>query len=279
MGKEEKAVAKVDPLDSLPADVRSALVEDAATEGQRLTQDQLMIPLVRVIQPMTRIGNKAHSSYIEGAELGYWWNNVTMEVYPTVEIVPLYFTDLVIEWGLLEKGGGLKKVWRPSDPQMPDTFRDDKNRDISVANPGRELQRTLQWLVLITQSGGKDLPQAELALLPAKRTELKVIRRFNSLVTGRTVSGLHAKPYWFASTFSTQGTQNEKGSWFLMQFSEPKVIAGTERHELWKHARDTAIRMEAQGDKLAETVASSLQRAAEDEGQEAPAQAHVETAI
>ena len=270
MGKEKAAELPVKQEAELPADVLAALQEDAAIEGQRLTQDQLMIPLLRLIQPMTKIGNRASPSYIEGAELGFWWNNVTMQCYPTVEIVPLYLSEFIIEWGLLERGGGFKKAWRPSDPNLPDTFRDDKNRDISVGDPSHELQRTLQWLVLITKSGDETLPVPELALLPAKRTELKVIRRFNSLVTGRVINGMKAKPYWFASVFRSQGTQNEKGSWFQMAFDEPTLIAGTERHELWKHARETAARMEGQADKMAETVSTAMARAADDEDPTVP---------
>ena len=70
--KEESNVIEFD---------QSILLEDAGSGAEGMTQDDMLIPRLDILQKMSDQVDKAHGDYIQGAEPGHIFDNVSKECY------------------------------------------------------------------------------------------------------------------------------------------------------------------------------------------------------
>ena len=68
--KQETNVVKFDP---------SIILEDAGTASENMTNDDMLIPRLRILQALSPQVSKADGAYIKGAEAGCIFDNVTNE--------------------------------------------------------------------------------------------------------------------------------------------------------------------------------------------------------
>ncbi len=58
----------------------------------------LQIPFLYLLQKLSPAVDEADPAYVKGAKAGMFINNVSKEVYDTLQVIPIYFTSAVVEW-------------------------------------------------------------------------------------------------------------------------------------------------------------------------------------
>jgi|TARA_B100001059_G_scaffold137040_1_gene137366 hypothetical protein len=194
-------------------EISTNLFEADAGQGLNMTQDDLALPFLKVLGQLSPECNKRDAKHVEGAEPGMIINTVTGEVYDGVkgiDVVPVHYKRQHIEWqDRGESQGAPVKIYDAGD-DLPSTTRDKFNKD-RLAN-GNYLENTASHFVVILG----DSPTT--ALLSMKATQLKVSRKWNSMMMGLKMQGKNGMftPPTYSHIYKLKTVQqsNDKGTWF-----------------------------------------------------------------
>ena len=187
--------------------------EADAGQGLNMTQEDLALPFLKVLGQLSPECNKRDAKHVEGAEPGMIINTVTNEIYDGVkgiDVVPVHYKRQYIEWqDRGESQGAPVKIYEAGD-DLPSTTRDKFNKD-RLAN-GNYLENTASHFVVILG----DNPTT--ALISMKATQLKVSRKWNSMMMGIKMQGKNGlfTPPTYSHIYSLKPVQmsNDKGTWF-----------------------------------------------------------------
>ena len=194
-------------------EISTNLFEADAGQGLNMTQEDLALPFLKVLGQLSPECNKRDAKHVEGAEPGMIINTVTGEVYDGVkgiDVVPVHYKRQHIEWqDRGESQGAPVKIYEAGD-DLPSTTRDKFNKD-RLAN-GNYLENTASHFVVILG----DSPTT--ALLSMKATQLKVSRKWNSMMMGLKMQGKNGMftPPTYSHIYKLKTVQqsNDKGTWF-----------------------------------------------------------------
>ena len=186
---------------------------DANKGSQNIAQDDLALPFLKVLGQLSPEVNKQNSKHVQGAEPGMIINTVTNELYngsKGVNVLPVYYKRQYIEWQ--ERGtstGAPVNIYEAGD-DLPKTIRGKDNKD-RLPN-GNYLDTTASHFVLLLG----DTPTT--ALVSMKATQLKISRKWNSLMMGikmKGKNGLFTPPtYSHIYNLKTVQMSNDKGTWY-----------------------------------------------------------------
>ena len=158
--------------------------EADAGQGLNMTQEDLALPFLKVLGQLSPECNKRDAKHVEGAEPGMIINTVTNEGAPV-------------------------KIYEAGD-DLPKTTRDKFNKD-RLAN-GNYLENTASHFVVVL---GKS---PTTALISMKATQLKVSRKWNSMMMGLKMQGKNGMftPPTYSHIYKLKTVQqsNDKGTWF-----------------------------------------------------------------
>ena len=188
------------------------LFEADANEGaQNISQEDLALPFLKVLGQLSPEVNKRDAKYVEGAEPGKIINTVTNELFDSIDIIPCHYKRQYIEWQDRGTSSGAPVAIHEAGSDIVSTTTRDKGYKDRLPN-GNYLENTANHFVLLC---GKN-PQT--ALLSMKSTQLKVSRKWNSLMMGLKLqgkNGLFTPPtYSHIYNLSTVQMSNDKGTWF-----------------------------------------------------------------
>jgi hypothetical protein len=166
-------------------EISANMFETDAGQGiANITQDDLALPFLKVLGQLSPEVNKRNAKYVEGAEPGMIINTVTNEIFDGekgIDVVPVYYKRQHIEWqDRGESQGAPVKIYEAGD-DLPKTSRDKFNKD-RLAN-GNYLENTASHFVVVL---GKN---PTTALISMKATQLKVSRKWNSMMMGLKMQG------------------------------------------------------------------------------------------
>ena len=187
-----------------------------ADQGQgigNIKQEDLALPFLKVLGQLSPEVNKRDSKYVEGAQPGMIINTVTNELYDGekgIQVLPVFYKRQYIEWqDRGESKGAPVKIYDAGD-DIPQTTRDKGNKD-RLAN-GNYLENTVSHFVVLL---GKT---PTTALISMKATQLKISRKWNSMMMGIKMqgkNGLFTPPtYTHIYKLRTVQQSNDKGTWF-----------------------------------------------------------------
>jgi len=195
-------------------EISANMFETDAGQGiANITQEDLALPFLKVLGQLSPEVNKRNAKYVEGAEPGMIINTVTNEVYDGekgIDVVPVYYKRQHIEWqDRGESQGAPVKIYEAGD-DLPKTQRDKFNKD-RLAN-GNYLENTASHFVVVL---GKN---PTTALISMKATQLKVSRKWNSMMMGLKMQGKNGMftPPTYSHIYKLKTVQqsNDKGTWF-----------------------------------------------------------------
>ena len=187
---------------------------DADKGSQNITQDDLALPFLKVLGQLSPEVNKRNGKYVEGAEPGMILNTVTNEIYDGskgIEVLPVFYKRQLVEWQDRgeSKGAPVANHEATSDI-MSKTTRDKSYKD-RLPN-GNYIENTANHFVVLL---GKN---PTTALISMKATQLKVSRKWNSMMMGIRMqgqNGLFTPPtYSHIYRLKTVQMSNDKGTWF-----------------------------------------------------------------
>ena len=184
---------------------------DANQGAQNISQEDLALPFLKILGQLSPEVNKRDGKYVEGAEPGKIINTVTNQLFDEVNVVPCHYKRQYIEWQDRGQSTGAPVAIHEADSDIISQTTRDKSYKDRLPN-GNYLDNTANHFVL--QLG--DTPQS--ALISMKSTQLKVSRKWNSMMMGLKMqgkNGLFTPPtYSHIYKLKTVQMSNDKGTWF-----------------------------------------------------------------
>ena len=184
---------------------------DANKGAQNISQEDLALPFLKVLGQLSPEVNKRDGKFVEGAEPGKIINTVTSELYDTVNIVPVFYKRQYVEWQDRGQSTGAPVAIHDPDSDIVGTPTRDKSYRDRLPN-GNYLENTANHFVILL---GKS---PTTALVSMKATQLKVSRKWNSMMMGIRMqgkNGLFTPPtYSHIYNLKTVQMSNDKGTWF-----------------------------------------------------------------
>ena len=258
---EKKSTAVANVMDDLYA---------SAGEGlENVGAEDMQIPFLRILQPLSPQLNKQDSKHIKGASGGDLFNTVTGQLWDSeegVSVIPCAYQMKYLEFQLRENGGGFMGELDPNSPDIRSTERNGANE---MLPSGNELVRSAQFLVLAFGDDG--IPQQ--MICDMKKTQMKIAKQWNTRRAGMKLvhpeKGLFTPPMW-ATVWKLTSVQesNDKGSWFNYQIAHGDVKEVSS--DILVQARDLYNQFKKGEIKTAAGTAEEMNHTAPDEGDEVP---------
>ena len=184
---------------------------DANKGAQNISQEDLALPFLKILGQLSPEVNKRDGKYVEGAEPGKIINTVTNQLYDTINVIPCHYKRQYIEWQDRGASSGAPVAIHEADSDIVSQTTRGKDYKDRLPN-GNYLDNTANHFVLITGLN------PETALMSMKSTQLKVSRKWNSMMMGLKMqgkNGLFTPPtYSHIYKLSTVQMSNDKGTWF-----------------------------------------------------------------
>jgi len=184
---------------------------DASQGAQNISQEDLALPFLKILGQLSPEVNKRDGKYVEGAEPGKIINTVTNALYDEINVVPAHYKRQYIEWQDRGTSTGAPVAIHDADSDIVSQTTRGKDYKDRLPN-GNYLDNTASHFVLTLG----DNPQT--ALISMKSTQLKVSRKWNSMMMGLKMqgkNGLFTPPtYSHIYKLSTVQMSNDKGTWF-----------------------------------------------------------------
>jgi len=212
------------------------LFEADANQGtQNISQEDLALPFLKILGQLSPEVNKRDGKYVEGAEPGKIINTVTNALYDTINVIPVFYKRQYIEWqDRGTTGSGAPVAIHDADSDIVNQTTRGKDYKDRLPN-GNYLDNTASHFVLTVG----DNPST--ALISMKSTQLKVSRKWNSMMMGIKMqgkNGLFTPPtYSHIYKLSTTQMSNDKGTWFGWDVSK---VGPVENADLYGTAKTFA---------------------------------------
>jgi hypothetical protein len=202
----------------LPADV---FEEDAAKGLGNIGQQDLALPFLKILGQLSPEVSKRDGKYVEGAEPGMIFNSVSGDLYDGVDgidVIPCFYRLEYIEWRDRGEGLGAPINIYPSSSDIISKTTPDANYKDRLPN-GNYVEKTASHFVIIL-----DDVLSSTALISMKSTQLKISRKWNSMMSGMKMKGKNGlfTPASFSHIYKLKTTQltNDKGTWFGWEVSK-----------------------------------------------------------
>ena len=204
---------------------------DADKGSQNMTQEALALPFLKVLGQLSPEVNKRDGKYVEGAEPGKIINTVSNELYDQINVLPVFYKRKYIEWQDRGTSTGAPVAIHEADSDIISQTTRGKDYKDRLPN-GNYLENTADHFVILMGSS----PQT--ALISMKATQLKVSRKWNSMMMGIKMqgkNGLFTPPtYSHIYTLKTVPMSNDKGSWFGWDVSKVGPLEDRAVYEIAK---------------------------------------------
>ena len=197
------------------------MFEDDAAKGLgKIGQEDLALPFLKILGQLSPEVNKRDGKYVEGAEPGMIYNSVSGELYDGVkgiDVIPCFYKLEYIEWKDRGEGLGAPVAIYDSSSDIMSKTKPDANYKDRLPN-GNYIEKTASHFVIVAG----DSPST--ALISMKSTQLKISRKWNSMMSGIKMKGANGMftPASFSHIYKLKTTQmsNDKGTWFGWEVSK-----------------------------------------------------------
>lgn len=248
MAKNQVAVQE-QSFDIVTNDVPEWLKTGQARGAENVTTDDMIIPRIELIQALSPARKKTDAAYIEGADEGMLYNNVTRVLYgESVTVVPVYYTKQFLVWKDRKAGGGGSNGFRGAFA----TEAAARDAIAQLGEEGLEVSDTAQHFVLVRF--GDEWQEAVISMAKSK---MKVSKRWNSLIR-MTNTDSFARAYKLSATTETNA-RNE--SYFNFNIAP----LGFVQKEVYERAEKLYETIRAGGVKVSNDYDGEVVEAAESE--------------
>ncbi len=197
---------------------------DAQQGTQHISQEDLALPSLKILGQLSPEVNKRDGKYVEGAEPGKIINTVTNELFDSLNVIPVFYKRQYVEWQDRGTSTGAPVAIHEADSDIVSQTTRGKDYKDRLPN-GNYLENTANHFVLTL---GASPENVEHALISMKSTQLKVSRKWNSMMMGIKMqgkNGLFTPPtYSHIYKLSTVQMSNDKGTWFGWDVSKAGAV-------------------------------------------------------
>ena len=188
--------------------------DDAGAGSQNMTQEDLALPFLKVLGQLSPEVNKQNAKFINSAEPGMIVNSVTQELYDGakgINVIPVHYERQYVEWQDRGDSKGAPVAIHSAESDIMSTTTRDKSWKDRLPN-GNYLENTANHFVILMNKSPST------ALISMKATQLKISRKWNSIMLGLKLqgkNGLFTPPtYSHIYNLKTVQMSNDKGTWF-----------------------------------------------------------------
>lgn len=223
MATKKTDIAKTTGTD-MATDARPDWMKDSNRGSENVTNNDIVLPRLQIIQDLSPQHKKSKPEYIEGAEAGMVFNTVSQELYDLpLQFIPVHFEVEYNVWKDQDCGGGFFGSF-PTEAEA-------NAEKVRVVNEQGESDDELEVIdtfvhyVLIPRKDGT----MEEAVISMAKSQAKVSRKFNTMVKmagGDRFSRVYA--------LDTVEDQNANGQEYYNYKITPKGFVGSK--EQYEHA-------------------------------------------
>ena len=229
---QEANVAKRENAGALATNIFEA---DANQGAQNIAQDDLALPFLKVLGQLSPEINSRDAKYIKGAQPGMILNTVTGDYYDGekgINVLPVFYKRQYIEWQDRGASMGAPVAIHEVDSDLLSKVTRDKSNKDRLPN-GNYLENTASHFVILMG----ETPTT--ALISMKATQLKISRKWNSMMMGIKMqgkSGLFTPPtYSHIYNLKTVQMSNDKGTWFGWDVSKVGPVQDKSVYDIAKN--------------------------------------------
>ena len=240
---QEANVAKRENAGALATNLFEA---DANKGAQNISQEDLALPFLKVLGQLSPEINSRDAKYIKGAQPGMILNTVTGDYYDGekgINVLPVFYKRQYIEWQDRGASMGAPVAIHEVDSDLLSKVTRDKSNKDRLPN-GNYLENTASHFVILMG----DTPTT--ALISMKATQLKISRKWNSMMMGIKMqgkSGLFTPPtYSHIYNLKTVQQSNDKGTWFGWDVSKVGPVQDKSVYDIAKNFADRVSKGEVQ---------------------------------
>lgn len=178
MAKQDKSANETESTSNamvVASEARPAWLADKDTKrgSENVKAEDLVIPRLELVQDLSPCRKKADPAYIDGAEEGMLYNNVTRQLYGTsVLVVPVYFRKEWLIWKDRKQGGGFRGAFPTKEAA------EDHMSTLEDAEHCEAIDTAQHFCLLIQPEKGR----IEEIVISMSRSKMKVSRKWNSLI-------------------------------------------------------------------------------------------------
>ena len=229
---QEANIAKRENAGALATNIFEA---DANQGAQNIAQDDLALPFLKVLGQLSPEINSRDAKYIKGAQPGMILNTVTGDYYDGekgINVLPVFYKRQYIEWQDRGASMGAPVAIHEVDSDLLSKVTRDKSNKDRLPN-GNYLENTASHFVILMG----DTPTT--ALISMKATQLKISRKWNSMMMGIKMqgkNGLFTPPtYSHIYNLKTVQMSNDKGTWFGWDVSKVGPVQDKSVYDIAKN--------------------------------------------
>ena len=205
---------------------------DANQGAQNMSQEDLALPFLKILGQLSPEVNKMDGKYVKGAEPGKIINTVTNALYDSINVIPCHYKRQYIEWQDRGTSSGAPVAIHEADSDIISQTTRGKDYKDRLPN-GNYLDNTANHFVLVLDKN------PETALISMKSTQLKVSRKWNSMMMGLKMqgkNGLFTPPtYSHIYNLKTVQMSNDKGTWFGWDVSKVGPVTDKSFYDMAKN--------------------------------------------
>ena len=169
MSKKDLVVTSNNVLAEIPDFLKN---QKSARGTENVHAEDLVIPRLELVQSLSPCRKKSDAAYIEGAEEGLLYNNVTRQLYgEEVQVIPVTFKKEWLIWKNRDAGGGFRGAFSSESEAQTEKLQLEDGADCEIAD-------TAQHFCLLVHPDGK----VEEIVVSMSKSKLKVSRKWNSLI-------------------------------------------------------------------------------------------------
>lgn len=209
----------------------AALHEETETGFEGLSQADLSIPFIFLLQKLSPQCDKDDAKFIEGAEPGMFFDSSTGELMKELKLIPCYYKHSIVEWKPDRKG-----FVAAHEPGI-EIGKPVNEKGVPITENGNLLADTRYFFCLRV---GKD-QDATPCILSLGSTQIKKARNWLTKMQSLKEDGPHGKftPPMFSKVWKISSVmeKNDKGSWYGYKMDLEGSITAPELFALAKSSR------------------------------------------
>ena len=206
-------------------------VSDSGMGLENIDRDDLALPFLKILGQLSPEVNKRDGKYIKGAEPGMIFNSVTGELFDGekgIQVVPCHYKLEYIEWQDRGEGSGAPVAIHPSSSDILTKTKRDASYKDRLPN-GNYIEKTASHFVIVNS----ETPST--ALIAMKSTQLKISRKWNSMVASIRMKGKNGlfTPASYSHIYQLKTVQqsNDKGTWYGWEVSKVGAVQDASLYE------------------------------------------------
>ncbi len=173
---ENKEIVKAPSHEVVPDYIK----KDSKRGSENVDMEDIAIPRLELIQALSPCRKKNDSAYIEGAEEGMMYNNVTRELFEKeVYVCPLMFKKEYLIWKDRDAGGGFRGAFDTNEEAAQAAENLKESGDLGPFDIADTAQH---FCLLLAYDSAGNVTRVDEVVLSMSRTKLKVSRQWNSMI-------------------------------------------------------------------------------------------------